>query len=69
MMTEDEDKLRARELLSAVVGNVVAVPVVLGFVALGAGVLAGRAVLDVVGQSLRRSPRQNGSRDRPAQAG
>jgi hypothetical protein len=58
MMAEDRDALRASELLSAVVGNVVAVPVVLGFVALGAGVLAGRALLDIAGH-LRRSPRRD----------
>jgi hypothetical protein len=49
----DDERLRVSELLAAVAANVATVPIVLGFVALGGVVLAGRAVADVAGSALR----------------
>jgi len=48
----DDDNRSASEILGAVAANVAAVPLVLGFVALGGVVLAGRALVDVAGQAL-----------------
>ena len=60
MTTDEEGKPGIGELLATVAGTVAAVPVVLGFVALGGVVLAGRALRDVAGRAL---PSRNG---RPA---
>lgn len=49
---KDSEGGRVGELLAAVAGKVAAVPLVLGFVALGGAVLAGRALVDVAGQAL-----------------
>jgi len=43
-------------LLSAVVANVVAVPVVLGLVAVGAAAIVSRSLMDMAGYRLRRRP-------------
>ena len=51
-MVKNNDTRSVGELLAAVAGNVAAVPLVLGFVALGGAVLAGRALVDVAGQTL-----------------
>ena len=48
----NDDKRGLGEVLAAVAANVAAAPLVLGFVALGGVVLAGRVVLDVTGQAL-----------------
>ena len=42
-------------VLQQVAGSVAAVPVTLGFLVLGAGVLAGRSLLDVAGHRWRLS--------------
>ena len=59
-VTEEAGKPGIGELLATVAGTVAAVPVVLGFVALGGVVLAGRALRDVAVGAL---PSRNG---RPA---
>lgn len=51
-MARDDGGRRVTELLAAVAANVVAVPVVVGFVALGGVVLAGRAIADVASHAL-----------------
>jgi hypothetical protein len=51
-VVKNDDTRSVGELLAAVAGNVAAVPLVLGFVALGGAVLAGRALVDVAGQTL-----------------
>jgi len=51
-MARDVGGRRVTELIAAVAANVAAVPVVLGFVALGGMVLAGRAVADVASHAL-----------------
>ena len=58
------------EVLGAVAANVAAVPLVLGFVALGGVVLAGRVLVDVAGQALgsrngRRPSRKRRARKAP----
>jgi hypothetical protein len=64
----DDDTRSASEILGAVAANVAAVPLVLGFVALGGVVLAGRALVDVAGQVLgsrhgkQRTPKNPGPR-------
>ena len=55
-MGRDDGDRRVGEILAAVVANALAVPVVVGFVVLGAGVLMGRSVLDVIGQATKSSP-------------
>src|SRR5260370_42278644 len=47
---------RAGELLSAVVANVVAVPAVIGLVAVGAAAIVSRSLMDMAGYRLRRRP-------------
>jgi len=64
---DDDDKRRVGELLAAVAANVAAVPVVLGFVALGGVVLAGRAFADVAGHALRRNGRERSRKVRVPQ--
>ena len=49
-------------MLASVAANVAAVPLVLGFVALGGVVLAGRVLADVAGQALGS---RNGRRPAP----
>ena len=50
-------------MLSAVLANVVAVPVVLGLVALGAAAIVSRSLMDIAGYRLMRRPGgQPGSR-------
>ncbi len=61
-MARDEDERRVGEILSAVIGNVVAVPVVLGYVALGGVIIVGRSLVDIVGHRGKRRLRG----DRPA---
>lgn len=51
-MARDDGGRRMTELLAAVAANVAAVPVVVGFVALGGVVLAGRAIADVASHAL-----------------
>ncbi len=55
-MGRDDADRRVGEILAAVVANALAVPVVVGFVVLGAGVLMGRSVLDVIGRATKSSP-------------
>ena len=62
-VADDVETRSVQELLGTVAATVATVPLVLGFVALGGAVLAGRAVADVAGHALRnrngksRSPR------------
>ena len=60
----NEDGRRATEVLIAVAGSVAAIPVVLGFIALGGVIFAGRVVVDAAGQvitlGLRNGARQPG---------
>ena len=58
MAYEDETR-SAAELLAAAAANVAAVPMVLGFVALGGVVLAGRAVAEVLNYALMPRPRHH----------
>ena len=51
-MTHEDEGRSVGELLAAVAGNVAAVPMVLGFVALGSAVVVGRAVTDLVTHAL-----------------
>ena len=59
-------------LVSRLAGAVVAVPVIVGFVLLGAAVLVGRSLLDVAGETRRRlsslgpRPREQETRHRAA---
>src|ERR1051325_1657050 len=66
----DDESRSAGEVLASVAANVAAVPLVLGFVALGGVVLAGRAPADVAGQALGsrngRRARRPGSGGPPA---
>jgi len=55
-MGQDDADRRVGEILAAVVANALAVPVIVGFVVLGAGVLVGRSVLDIIGQARKSSP-------------
>jgi hypothetical protein len=64
----DDDRRTVGELLGAVAGNVVAVPIVLGFVVLGGVVLAGRAVADVAGYRVRRASNSKRRSTRPKHA-
>ena len=48
----DDERRGIGELLATVAANVAAVPVVLGFVALGGVVLASRALRGVAGQAI-----------------
>ncbi len=57
-MARDGDERGVGELLSAVLGNVVAVPVVLGFVALGGAVIVGRSLADLVNHRGKRRSRR-----------
>ena len=50
----DGNEGRVGELLSAVVANAVAVPAVLGFVALGAAAIVGRSLVEMASHQLRR---------------
>jgi hypothetical protein len=68
-MARDDEGRGVREVLASVAANVAAVPVVLGFVALGGVVLAGRVLVDVAGQALgsrngRRPARKRRASDR-----
>jgi len=56
------------ELLAAVAGNVAAVPLALGFVALGGAVLVGRALADVASQAVRAGSRESRRRSRSRDA-
>ena len=60
----DDEGRGIGEVLGAVAANVAAVPLVLGFVALGGVVLAGRVALDVAGQAFgaRNGRRPSGKR-------
>ncbi len=60
----DDDRRRVAELLAAIAGNVAAVPVALGFVALGGAVLVGRALADVASHAVGARSRKNGRRPR-----
>jgi hypothetical protein len=63
----DDDTRSADELLAAAALNVAAVPMVLGFVALGGVVLAGRAVADVLSYALTPRPRDRDGQPPPSQ--
>ena len=56
-MAYDDDTRSTGELLAAAAANIAAVPLVLGFVALGGVVLAGRTVADLVNFALTPRPR------------
>jgi hypothetical protein len=64
----DDEQPGVRELLGTAAANVVAVPVVLGFIALGGVVLAARALVHAAAQALgaRDTPRRSG-KSRPRQ--
>ena len=63
-MVREDEKRGVGELLSSVIGNVLAVPVVLGLVALGGAVIVGpRSSADLAApRSKRRSRRKQSSR-------
>lgn len=52
IVTDDEGGRGIGEVLGVVGANVAAIPVVVGFVALGGLVLTGRLLLDVAAQAL-----------------
>jgi hypothetical protein len=52
-------------MIPRLAGGAVSVPLVMGFVALGAVVLVGRSLRDVVRVSLSRRLRRNGHSQRP----
>jgi hypothetical protein len=59
----DGNEGRVGELLSAVVANAVAVPAVLGFVALGAAAIVGRSLVELASHQLsRRAPAPGASK-------
>jgi hypothetical protein len=63
MASADRDGKEGRvaELLSAVLANAVAVPAVLGFVALGAAAIVGRSLVELAGHRLSRRPTATGA--------
>jgi hypothetical protein len=62
-MAKGEEARGVGTLLSTVIGNVAAVSVVLGLVALGGAVIVGRSVADLaVPRSRRRSRRRQSAR-------
>jgi hypothetical protein len=54
----DAEERGAGELLSAVIGNVLAVPLVLGLIALGGAVIVSRSLADFVVPRGKRRPRR-----------
>jgi hypothetical protein len=67
---EDDEGWNVREVLARVAGTVVAVPVVLGLIALGGVVVVGRTARDVAGRALAsrdgRPRRRRRGRDVPS---
>jgi hypothetical protein len=62
LVARHDERLGITELLATAAANVAAVPVVLGFVALGGVVLAGRVLFDAAGQVIGARGRRRGSR-------
>jgi hypothetical protein len=67
LVPSDDEGRGVGEVLAAVAANVAAVPIVLGFVALGGVVLAGRVLVAVAGQAL--GSRNGRPRSRKRRAG
>ena len=64
-MAYDDDTRSAGELLGTAAANVAVVPMVLGFVALGGVVLAGRAVGGVLSYAVTPRPPDGETRRQP----